>query len=457
MTRDTTAAGASVTGRPVPARDAEAQTGPGWSTAARVPERCRTLSVADAETYVASVCFKTGPPGPVGVEIEQVVHDRHDPGLPVTAGRVRSALAPAGGLLPGGGVISFEPGGQVEISSACAADLASLLAATRADYRTVNDLLAADGLYPGPLALDPLRAPTRSLDHPRYAAMERHFDRAGREGLVMMCSTAAVQISVEAGHPGEGPQSAVERWNRLHRLAPVLVAMFANSPFRHRAPSGWKSTRHRVWAAIDPTRTTPVTGPARESDPALAWARYALEANVLCIRSAGADWDAPRGLTMRDWLNGRGPRPVTMGDLEYHLTTLFPPVRPRGYLELRVIDAQEGADWEAATAVVTALMEDPQAAEAADVACAALEGRAGIAEGAARDGLENPMLAAAARACADAVLAALPRFGADRATIDRVGGFLEKYTLRGRSPADERLDHWHRTGSFFLPSSQEQS
>lgn len=457
MSRDTPAAQASVTGTPVPARDAEAQASPGWSTTALVPEPSRELSVAEAETYVASICFKTGPPGPVGVEIEHVVHDRHDSGLHVTAGRARSALAPAGGLLPGGGAISFEPGGQVEISSACAADLPSLLTATRADYRTVTDLLAANGLYPGPLALDPLREPVRSLDHPRYAAMERHFDRTGPEGVVMMCSTAAVQVSLEAGQPGRGPLSAIERWNRLHGLIPILVAMFANSPFRHQTPSGWKSTRHRVWARIDPTRTAPVTGAARESDPASAWARYALAAKVLCIQSARADWDAPPGLTMRDWLNGRGPRPVTGADLDYHLTTLFPPVRPRGFLELRVIDAQEGPGWEVATAVVTALMDDPQAAEAADVACAVLGGRAGIAGLAARDGLANPMLAAAARSCAEAALAALPRLGADRATIDRVGGFLERYTLRGRSPADERLEYWHRTGSFFLPSEQEQS
>lgn len=457
MARETPAAGPSATGRVVAARAAEAQTGPGWSAAAMVPERCRTMSVAEAETYVASVCFKTGPPGPVGVEIEHLVHDRDDPGLQVTAGRVRSALAPALGLLPGGGALSFEPGGQVEISSECAVNLPSLLASTRADTRTVTDLLAAGALYPGPVALDPLREPVRSLDHPRYAAMEQQFDRAGPEGLVMMCSTAAVQISLEAGWPGQGPQSAVERWNRLHRLVPVLVAMFANSPFRHRTPSGWKSTRQRVWAAIDPTRTGPVTGPARQPDPASAWARYALDANVLCIQSAEADWDAPRGLTMRDWLNGRGPRPATLADLDYHLTTLFPPVRPRGFLELRVIDAQAGPGWEVAAAVVTALMDDPQAAAAADLACAALEGRAGIMEAAARDGLDNPLLAGPARACADAALAALPRLGVDGTTTARVGGFIEQYTLRGRSPADERLEHWHRTGRFFLPLDQEQS
>lgn len=457
MTGDTPAAGASVTGMLLTPRDGEAQTGPGWSTASQSPESSRELSVADAETYVASVCFKTGPPGPVGVEIEHVVHDRHDSGLHVSAGRVRSALAPAGGLLPGGGVISLEPGGQMEISSACAPDLPSLLTATRADYRTVTNLLAADGLYPGPLALDPLREPLRSLDHPRYAAMERNFGRTGPEGVVMMCSTAAVQISLEAGQPGQGPLSTVERWNRLHRLVPVLVAMFANSPFRHRTPSGWKSTRQRVWAAIDPSRTSAVADPAQDSDPALTWARYALAANVLCIQAAGADWDAPRGLTMRDWLNGAGPRPVTIADLDYHLTTLFPPVRPRGFLELRAIDAQEGPGWEVATAVVTALMDDPQAAEAADVACAVLDRRAGISEAAARDGLADPVLAAAARVCAEAAQSALPRLGVDRATLARVDGFLEKYTRRGRSPADERLEHWHRTGSFFLPSGQEQS
>ena len=72
-------------------------------------------------------------------------------------------------------------------------------------------------------------------------------------------------------------------------------------------------------------------------------------------------------MTFRDWLRGGGERPPTRDDLSYHLSTLFPPVRPRGHLEFRVIDAQPGDGWIVPAAVVTAaLLDDPAAAQAGD-------------------------------------------------------------------------------------------
>jgi glutamate--cysteine ligase len=222
--------------------------------------------------------------------------------------------------------------------------------------------------------------------------------------------------------------------------------MFANSPFLHGIPSGWHSNRQRTWLAIDPTRTAAVP---RSEDPPLAWAGYALDALVLCIPSQEACWDSPRGLTMRDWLRGKGPRPATLSDLNYHLTTLFPPVRPRGFMEIRVIDAQAGHDWEPVTALVTALMDDGHAADLAANACAPVASLSDPIRTAAREALTNPLLASAAISCAEAALMALPRLGADAATRRRTENFVERYTARGRCPAQERLDLWRRTGSWF--------
>ncbi|MFF2243408.1 ergothioneine biosynthesis glutamate--cysteine ligase EgtA [Arthrobacter sp. NPDC058130] len=410
------------------------------------------LTESDAEVYVASVCFKTGPPGSVGVEVERLVHDVANHRLPVPVARVSEAVAASEKPLPGGGVITFEPGGQLEISSACAADLASVVAATRADLAAVEALLADGGLCFGAVALDPNRPPVRSLDHPRYAAMEHHFDRRGTAGRTMMCSTAALQISLDAGLDSPGTAGAKQRWARLHNLLPVLVAMFANSPFLRGVPSGWHSNRQRMWLATDPTRTAAVPSAA---DPRLAWARYALDAFVLCIPSETASWKAPSGLTMRNWLRGEGPRPATLDDLTYHLTTLFPPVRPRGFLEIRVIDAQAGSDWETVTAMVTALMDDERAADLAEEACAPLASLSDPIRTAARDALAAPVLASAALGCAEAAVLALPRLGADAATRNRAEDFVDRYTARGRSPADERLDLWRRTGSCFSPSEYE--
>jgi glutamate--cysteine ligase len=413
----------------------------------------RPLSESDAEVYVASVCFKTGPPGAAGVEVERLVHDISDPQVPVPVARVSDAMAASEGPLPAGGAITFEPGGQLEVSSACAPDLPALVAATRADLAAVATLLADAGLGFGAVALDPDRPPVRTLDHPRYAAMEQHFDRFGPAGRTMMCSTASLQISLDAGFDNPGSTGAEQRWARLHHLLPVLVAMFANSPFLHGVPSGWHSNRQRIWLTTDPTRTATVP---LSADPRLAWARYALDALVLCIPSEKACWEAPRGLTMRNWLRGEGPRPATLGDLKYHLTTLFPPVRPRGFMEIRVIDAQAGSDWEPVTAIVTALIDDEHAADVAAEACAPVATLPNPIRNAARNGLADPSLASAALVCAEAALMALPGLGADPATRARAEDFVDRYTARGRCPGEERLDRWQRTGSYFGPPEDEE-
>lgn len=324
-------------------------------------------------------------------------------------------------------------------------DLASLIAATRTDLSLVEHALSCAGLRPGVDALDSLRQPQRTLDHPRYAAMQRYFDRLGPIGRVMMCSTSAIQVCVNAGLDGDGPRSAVARWRHLHRLLPVLIAMFANSPFRDGRPNGWVSNRQRVWRALDPQRTSP---PRHDGDARAAWATYALDADVLCIRQndAAASWDAPPGLTMRDWLRGHASRPADWDDLDYHLSTLFPPVRPRGFLEVRVIDAQAGDDWEVPVAMVAALVDDVRAAAVAAEAYAALDELPDPMAAASHGGLRSRPLAEAARLCAKAAEEALPHLGADRATRDRVADFVNRYTAAGRMPADDRLDEFRRTG-----------
>ncbi len=155
------------------------------------------------------------------------------------------------------------------------------------------------------------------------------------------------------------------RWRLAHHIGPVLVAAFANSPLRQGRPSGWRSTRQQVWAHLDPGRTLP---PPDDGDPRDAYATYALDAELMLIRrDGGPSWAAPRGLTFRGWLRGElgSERPPTIDDLTYHLSTLFPPVRPRGHLELRMIDAQCGDGWIVPAAVAWALLEDPRAADTA--------------------------------------------------------------------------------------------
>jgi glutamate--cysteine ligase len=275
--------------------------------------------------------------------------------------------------------------------------------------------------------------------------METYFDRAGSWGRMMMRGTASVQVNLDAGEEGDGSHGYRSRWALTHRLGPVLVAAFANSPLWRGKPTGWRSTRQLVWARMDPGRTRP---PDAAGDPRAAWAGYALDAALLCMREASAHgWTAPEGLTFRSWLRGAtGVRPPTLADLDYHLTTLFPPVRPRGWLELRMIDAQRGDDWVVPAAVVATLLDDPVAAEAAWAATEPLcpDGAVTPGEGmwvrAARFGPADPVLGTAVLACFAAVDDALARDGAAGRLRSAVGGFARRYAERGRCPADDLLE-----------------
>jgi glutamate--cysteine ligase len=162
----------------------------------------------------------------------------------------------------------------------------------------------------------------------------------------------------------------------------------------------------------------------------------------MCVRRPGAqDWSAPAGLTFRDWLRGAGERPPTGGDLSYHLSTLFPPVRPRGHLEVRGIDAQPGDGWMVPLAVTAALLDDPVAAEQAMAAAEALWHRPGSPWWlAARHGPAHPAIAAASRQCFAAAEAALGRAGEPAALRQAVTAFAERYVNRDRCPADDLLD-----------------
>ncbi len=179
--------------------------------------------------------------------------------------------------------------------------------------------------------------------------------------------------------------------------------------------------------------------------PGLQWAQYALDAGVMLILSDG-DVATPvlDGLTFGEWIeHGHELGWPTIDDLTYHLSTLFPPVRPQGRFELRMIDALPDPWWRVAIAVTAALLDDPAAAEVAEVAAEPLRERWSDA---AQHGLADPDFATAARTCFDAVIGALPRLGVGQPTIDVVHAFDARFVDRGRTPADDRLDEWAATG-----------
>ncbi|MFF0430942.1 ergothioneine biosynthesis glutamate--cysteine ligase EgtA [Streptomyces sp. NPDC004327] len=408
-----------------------------------IPRGGPPLSEEEAEALLRGICFKTGPPRTVGAELEWLVHELRDPRLPVPPGRLAAAIDTVRAL-PLTAALTFEPGGQLELSSLPAASLMECLDSLAADLRAVREALASLGLGLSGYGVDPWHAPrARVLHEPRYDAMEIVLGRTGPAGRAMMCESASVQVCLDAGVDGPGPLGYRRRWRLAHLLGAVLVAAFANSPVHGGRRTGWRSTRQALWTDLDPSRAL---APSADGEPRAEWAAHVLDTPVMCVRTERGPWAVPEGLTFREWLRTSRPRRADADDLRYHLTTLFPPVRPRGHLELRMIDAQSGRDgWMVPVAVTTALFEDPVAAEAAERAVAPLAALAGPAPAprnplwrvAARDGLTDPALRTAARAVFAAALEALPRIGAGAEVTGAVAAFHERYVLRGACPADE--------------------
>ena len=400
------------------------------------------VTEAEVEALVRGICFKTGPPRSLGVEVEWFVHELRDPRLPVPPERLEAAYA-ALRTLPLSSALTVEPGGQLELSSAPAASLMECVRSVSADLDAVRALLRAAGLGLSGYGHDPWNPPRRYLHEPRYDAMESYLDRTGPEGRYMMCSSASVQVCLDAGYEEPGPLGYGRRWWLAHHLGAVLVAAFAHSPLARGRPTGWRSTRQSLWAAMDPGRSS---APLTRGDPRASWVRHVMDAPVMCVRAGSGPWRVPEGMTFRAWT--RSARPPDRGDLDYHLTTLFPPVRPRGHLELRMIDAQPGDDgWIVPLAVTTALFDDPEAAETAYRTVKRLAERAAslpapcnpLWVAAARDGLTDPELHEAAAACFTAATEALPRLGATAEVLGAVAEFTDRYVARGRCPADDLL------------------
>ena len=391
-----------------------------------MPAPTRSLTPADVHDHVRRHCFTpAGPPGRVGVELELLTIVAGDPfRRPAPA----DLLAVLDGLaVPGGGRLTVEPGGQVELSSLPQAGPAAAIEATTAGVDALQVALAGAGIETVAIGLDPWRSNRRLMSTARYDAMDAYFDGDGGAGLAMMCGTASVQVNLDLGDPAELPR----RWRLAHALGPVLVAAFANSPLAVGAPTGARSSRQQIWALLDPTRSAPAVSVL---PPADAWARYALAAQVMLVRADR--YRAVRArLSFAQWMaEGHESGYPTIDDFAYHLTTLFPPVRPKGWLELRMIDSVPSPWWQVAVAVTTALLDDPEAFLIAERTCAPI---AGCWAEAAALGVGHPALASAARTCFAAALDALPRLGVDPVAT---AAYVERYLGRGRSPADDVLE-----------------
>lgn len=389
-------------------------------------------SLTSAADHVAATCLADTPVGLVGLELEAHCFDVADPsrrpGWDELCGVIKSVPE-----LPGGSRVTVEPGGAVELSTPPVRGVVAAIDALAADRAVLRTVFAKAGLALVLLGTDPLRPARRVNPGDRYQAMEQYFTAAhtGAAGAAMMTSTASVQVNVDAG-PADG---WADRVRLTHALGPTMIAMSANSPLLAGSFSGWRSTRQRVWGQLDTARCGPILG-ASGDDPASDWARYALRAPVMLVHEP-VPVPVTRHVAFADWVDGQvrlGGRRPTTADLDYHLTTLFPPVRPRRWLEVRYLDSVPDTLWPAVVFTLVTLLDDPAAAS---IAAEATEPVATAWDVAARVGLADRRLHASATSCVQVAAERVPPALQD--SMQRLVRIVEEASCPGEEFAERAI------------------
>jgi glutamate--cysteine ligase len=266
----------------------------------------------------------------------------------------------------GGGAISLEPGGQFELSGApldTAHDTAEELDRHLGHCRAVAAPLGMGFLS---LGMSPkwTLAETPAMPKSRYDIMKRYMPRVGTRGLDMMFRTATVQANLDFRDEAD----MVAKMRVGLALQPAMTALFANSPFTNGKPNGFLSARSEIWRHTDPARTGMLPF---AFEPGMGFERYvdfALDVPLYFLKRGSAYVDVA-GASFRDLLAGRlaaapGER-ATMADWANHLSTIFPEVRLKRYLEMRGADVGPPDRIVAMSALMIGLYYDEDALRSA--------------------------------------------------------------------------------------------
>jgi len=223
------------------------------------------------------------------------------------------------------------------------------------------------------------------LRRERYTGMTTFFESIGPSGVRMMRQTAALQINVERG------EDPLDRWLLLNAITPVVTALFSNSTSYAGKRTNHASFRAHLWRTLDDSRTGI---PYNEQDPIRKYMDFALDAYAM----RSGDGKRPYQ-TFREWMVSAK---VGMEEWDFHLSTLFPEVRPKQYFELRSADTID-PQWLAAPVLfVTALVYDRESAQRAFEIVGTPS--SDLLELAGIKGVSHPALRRMARALADIAL-----------------------------------------------------
>jgi glutamate--cysteine ligase len=354
---------------------------------------------------------------------------------------------------PRGGAISLEPGGQFELSGA---PLENVNHTCTEVHRHLAQVRVAGGaLGIGFLGLG--FSPKWTLDETprmpkgRYDIMSAYMPKVGRHGLDMMFRTSTVQVNLDFSDEAD----MVKKFRVGIALQPLATALFANSPFTEGKPNGFLSYRSEIWRDVDNARAGMVPFVFEDGFGYEAYVDYALDTPMYFVYRDGRYIDAS-GQSFRDFLAGRlaalpGEKP-TLDDWNDHLTTLFPEVRLKRFLEMRGAD---GGPWRrlcALPAFWTGLLYEQGPLDAAWdlVRDWTAEDRQAMRDAVPKLGLAAPTPSGPLREIASRALDLAKAGLAARARIDSHGQderqylqTLEEVVASGKSPAEMLLAEYH--------------
>jgi glutamate--cysteine ligase len=241
------------------------------------------------------------------------------------------------------GTVSLEPAGQLELSGAPLETLHETCAETGRHLKQVKEVGDRLGINFLGLGMwhDKARAELPVMPKGRYAIMLRHMPRVGSLGLDMMLRTCTIQVNLDYSSEAD----MVKKFRVGLALQPLATALFANSPFTDGRPNGFLSFRSHIWSDTDPARTGMLPFVFEDGFGYERYADYALDVPMYFVYRDGKYIDAA-GQSFRDFLNGELPaypgHKPTMDDWADHLSTAFPEVRLKTFLEMRGAD---GGRW----------------------------------------------------------------------------------------------------------------